>query len=216
MVGCSKLTTKLFFLISLLISLGCGKDSGYAPLANIPSCADTVGYCIIFVSSSSSTGDFDTDNNGNGIEEADEICQNDPNRPTSSIYKAMIVDGVNRRACTTANCATGGTAEHIDWVMRPSVEYRRSDETTSIQTTTSNGVFPSGDISASISTTSNITWTGMSNDFTTSGDCNNWSSSNVGDQGDVGQADQSGEFDYLGGAQQTCDTSTYRVYCVEQ
>ena len=50
----------------------------------------------------------------NGVQKADYVCQNDPGRPdTAKIWKALVVDGTNRVACTNTNC-TGGTAGRVD------------------------------------------------------------------------------------------------------
>ncbi|HLD45750.1 MAG TPA: DUF1554 domain-containing protein, partial [bacterium] len=56
--------------------------------------------------------------NGNlgGVAGADALCEADANKPATGTYKALIVDGVARVACTTANCG-GGAGENIDWVL---------------------------------------------------------------------------------------------------
>ncbi|MCG6139834.1 DUF1554 domain-containing protein [Leptospira mtsangambouensis] len=45
----------------------------------------------------------------------DTHCNNSTNKPTSTtVYKALVSDGIKRRACSNANCS-GGTSEHIHW-----------------------------------------------------------------------------------------------------
>ena len=83
----------------------------------------------------------------------------DSNYPGSGTYKALITDGTNRVACTSANCATGGAGENINWVLTPSTEYFRTDGTTEIGVTTSAGIF-SFPLSNAI-TASGVAWTGF-------------------------------------------------------
>ncbi|EKD41383.1 MAG: LenF, partial [uncultured bacterium] len=76
-----------------------------------------------------------------GIADADATCMADANKPIGgSTFKAMIADGVIRRACSSANCVTSGDGENIDWVLQPSTTYKRVDDTT-IGTTDANGIF---------------------------------------------------------------------------
>lgn len=76
-----------------------------------------------------------------GIAGADARCMSDSAYPGSGIYKALIVDGTTRRACSTANCA-GGSAEHINWVLRPGTTYKRLLSGQTIATTmASAGIF---------------------------------------------------------------------------
>jgi hypothetical protein len=55
----------------------------------------------------------------------------------------MLVDGVDRVACTTANCG-GGIIEQVDWVFRPNTTYVRSDGTTTVMTMNANGIWDFG------------------------------------------------------------------------
>lgn len=111
-----------------------------------------------------------------GIWGADYKCNTDINRPNSSNYKAMLVDGMsmNRVACITPNCS-GGLTEQIDWVLKPNQMYQRSDGTV-IATTNADGIFNfSTALVNSISATSNVAWTGMLNDWTADSDnCKGW------------------------------------------
>lgn len=95
----------------------------------------SAGYCKMFVSLANATLNA-------GVSGLDSQCASDTNKPSGgATYKAMVADGTNRIACTTPNCATGGTSEHTNWIFKPNKEYRRSDGTTIIGTTTANGVF---------------------------------------------------------------------------
>jgi len=75
----------------------------------------------------------------NVIQKADSLCMQDSLRPDSSTYKAMIVDGVNRRACVTPNCTDPN--ENIDWVFKPNTKYGTVNGTY-LFTTNSGGVVP--------------------------------------------------------------------------
>lgn len=130
----------------------------------------TTGHCLIFVTNSNATLNA-------GISGLDANCANDVNKPAGGgTYKAMVADGTNRRACTTANCS-GGTGEHIDWALKPTKEYRRADGTTVIGTTTANGVF-AFPLTNAIQTTvvgTNSTVTGLNTNWTSSAsDCTDY------------------------------------------
>lgn len=116
-------------------------------------------------------GDLKTFGAGtNGINGADKACQND-SQSSGGTYKALMVDGLHRIACTTANCS-GGTNEHLDWVLKPNTEYRQIDGTTVIGKTNAKGIFdfPLQDI---FSTSAYFLWTGIQSDWTA--DTNNCS-----------------------------------------
>jgi len=83
----------------------------------------------------------------NGIQGADAICmyeaaQSDwhPNIQPGKKWKAMLVDGVYRIACTSANCTTSGISENRDWVFRPNQQYRNESQNL-IGTTTESAIF---------------------------------------------------------------------------
>ncbi|HMU83384.1 MAG TPA: DUF1554 domain-containing protein [Leptospiraceae bacterium] len=95
------------------------------------------GYCIVFRTTSTFAGTA-----VGGVSGADTKCNADANKPANTgTYKALITDGAARVACTSANCATSGIAEHSDWVMYPATEYRQVNQTTVIFTTNANGIF---------------------------------------------------------------------------
>jgi hypothetical protein len=215
----------LFTVLVLLLS-ACGKGvytqnlsvvSGTSSGDDTPasSSCSSDSYCIIFVSNTTTTADIDgggDDDGTNGIEEADDICMSDANKPTSGTYKAMLSDGTNRIACTSANCS-GGTAEHTDWVLKPSKEYRRTDETTIIGTTTADGVF-SFNLTNSIATAGTV-WTGLRGDWRAqTNDCSDWTTS-AGSTGSNGFAPVTNSIAIFNSAVDSCGNSR-PVYCVEQ
>lgn len=164
-------------LISLVAS-GCSEDDDRTGLilavllatqsSSSPPCS-TTGPCKMFVANNA-------DSDG-GISGLDNSCANDSNKPSGGTYKAMVVDGTNRIACTTANCS-GGTSEHTDWVLKPDKEYRRKDGSTVIGTTNSNGIFTfpvSTGVAEYNGGTFSITLTALEADWTSStNDCGNF------------------------------------------
>lgn len=190
--------------ILLLQSSSAGSsDSG----STSTSCSGS-GPCKIFITNANATLTA-------GISGLDSQCSSDANKPSGGgTYKAMVADGTNRIACTTANCS-GGTGEHTDWVLKPGKEYRRADGSTVIGTTTANGVF-SFPLSAAIQTTvvgTNATVTGLMTDWTSSAnDCTNFSVS--------GANTQNGLHDETSANLLSIGTSgcgnTMKIICVEQ
>ncbi|WP_243401557.1 DUF1554 domain-containing protein [Leptospira levettii] len=84
------------------------------------------------------------DGNRGGISGADAKCMadsNKPSEPVGAVYKAFLVDDINRIACTTSNCTTGGNSEHKDWILKPNTTYKRAVDTVIIATTNSVGIF---------------------------------------------------------------------------
>lgn len=72
-----------------------------------------------------------------GIAGADYLCNHDESKPTSLTgvtYKAMIVDGINRQACYSADCIFEGPKENIDWVLKPMAAYKNTNNAVSIVT----------------------------------------------------------------------------------
>ena len=166
------------------------------------------GTCKMFVTNSNATLNA-------GISGLDSECSSDANKPSGGgTYKAMVADGTNRIACTTANCG-GGTGEHTDWVLKPGQEYRRADGTTVIGTTTANGVF-SFPLTAAIQTTvvgTNSTVTGLENNWTSSAnDCTNFST--TGANTSNGLHDSTTNF-LLTVGPSGCG-NTMKIICVEQ
>lgn len=115
----------------------------------------------------------------NGVQKADYVCQNDPGRPdTAKIWKALVVDGTNRVACTNTNC-TGGTAGRVDWILKPNTAYFRPDIVTLIMNTDANAVFafstPLWLTNVINDTVAYRVWTGLNTDWTTgTSHCTGW------------------------------------------
>ena len=174
----------------------------------------------IFVSSTSASGALG--GSPGGIAGADAICQADANNPDvgtsySANYKALLVDGTTRRACTSANCVTSSTAEHLDWVLTTSTSYVRGvDSTTTIGTTNVKGLlgFPlSQSISPSLALPS--VWTGLGTDWTTSSNtCGGWANG-VSGLGVLGSFISTTSTDPINYSNDSC-ALPYPLYCVEQ
>ncbi|WP_243394003.1 DUF1554 domain-containing protein [Leptospira meyeri] len=187
-----------------------------SPSSTTGTCA-TTGFCKMFATNTAAT-------KNSGIAGLDSNCQNNANKPSGGgTYKALVTDGVNRIACTTANCS-GGTSEHIGWVLKPNKEYRRKDGTTVIGTTTANGVF-SFPLSNSVESLANMasggyptnaTATGMNADWTSNAsDCLDWTTNAGGNSSTVGTWDNTGS-GLIGGAGTSGCTNQHMLVCVEQ
>ncbi|TGM60279.1 endostatin-like outer membrane lipoprotein LenC [Leptospira adleri] len=140
--------------------------------------------------------------NGNlkGIAGADAYCQSQVprNLPSGGIYKAMIVDGVNRVATTVGPNSTVGQR---DWVLLPNQQYIRDYDDALIMTTNSSGMFDfsnNNQLENSFSQIAAAQWTGLNSDWTvwTSGGipgrepitCNSWTTSDNSVYGVYGMA----------------------------
>ena len=127
----------LFFTILVMIVEGCHEDKEDSGSSSGSSGGSSgCSTCTIFVTTGTSDGLI----GAGGIAEADAFCMADAGYPGTGTYKALIVDGTNRIACTTANCS-GGAGEHTDWVLKASTAYVRSNGSTAIGTTTAEGIF---------------------------------------------------------------------------
>ena len=141
--------------------------SGMVNLANITNVTVTcVSNLRIFETAATTKGNL-KGSTANGIAGADAFCTSDSNKPSTGTYKALIVDGTNRVACTTANCG-GGAGEHTDWVLAANKTYVRASDSATIGTTNSVGLF-TFNLSNSFSTSSgngNNYWSGFSSTST--------------------------------------------------
>lgn len=165
-----------------------------------------VGEKRTFVSSSTSIGNL------SGITGADSICNSDAAKPTivPNVYKAMIVDGTNRKASATANAGDG----QINWVLLPNTIYFRSNGTTQIMTTNANSIFIFGALTNSFEVAAVPYWTGLNTDWTTSANtCSNWAS--MAGNGQVGQATPTTNAS-ISGAASPCNMSVPYLLCVQQ
>ncbi|HNN06615.1 MAG TPA: DUF1554 domain-containing protein, partial [Leptospiraceae bacterium] len=150
-----------------------------------------------------------------GVSGADTKCSADSNKPSTGTYKALIVQGTTRRACSTANCS-GGSSEGIDWVLTANTNYYQKDGSAYVGTTSSAAIFTFSLAKPfSSADTGPLSWTGLQKDWTNSTDnCTSWTTSSAGVSGTeaVGYsiADISIYYD-----SRTCN-GTQSLYCVEQ
>lgn len=166
----------------------------------------------IFLSAATVSGNI------GGIGGADTICNSDANRPSTQFsFKALLVDGTNRRACTAANCP-GGAAEHIDWILYANRQYYRSDGTTALFTSNADGIFVFGNFANAMTGVASSYYTGFSSagDWTSSGsNCTSWTSNNAVGLGRTG----TGTFTNYGSLRDASNTNcntVLRLLCVEQ
>lgn len=167
---------------------------------------------IIFITNTPVTGNI------GGVAGADALCAADANKPDSRTYKALIVDGTARVACTNVGCFSG-TSGQTDWVLAASTDYYRSDATTIIGTTTANKVFNlvTG-LTNSLTDSSLYIWTGLIGDWTTASDtCTQWTSASNALTATVGTANSKIMAQPFSSGVQPCDNSA-AVYlaCVSQ
>lgn len=181
-----------------------GSDSGGA-------CKEG-GTCMMFISASGPSG-------SSGISGLDSLCNSDANKPSgsTSTYKALVADGTNRRACSTANCG-GGSAENIDWVLKPSTKYVKSDGSTELFTTNSSGIFQFGNLSNQMTSSATDLGTALNSDWTPTGqDCSDFASSSNTVNFSKGQATSTdGNFIDLGSFTGCGNAGAFRLICVEQ
>lgn len=159
----NSLTHSTTYCYSVLVKDSAENISQYSPV-----CQVTASRKRIFISASTTVGDFDSNNNSNPIEEADAICQSDANKPVGAgTYKALLVDNINRRA---------EVGSQLDWVLVASKSYYRTDGVTPIVTTTADRIFPAN-LTNAMGTVLALVWTGLNSDWTTGNVCASWSSS---------------------------------------
>ncbi len=180
--------------------------------------AGTAGVAIkkVFLSAAQPAG------NMGGIAGADALCNADGNKPDAANYKALLVDGVNRRACVNANCTPTAGGDGLDWVFQAATTYYRDDgggNYSPVLTTNANRVagFPllTNGFNAS---GANEYWTGLETDWTVafSGsdlDCSDWAGAGSGQTGIGGSATT----DAISVNTPICIIGgTYHLVCVEQ
>jgi hypothetical protein len=170
----------------------------------------------IFVTDGSFTGNL------GGVSGADLLCQGDANHPGAGSFKALLADGVNRRACVMGN-ENCQPADHLDWVMAPNVTYVRRDGTTVIGQANAAGIIPFNDgaqLANSIGTSDVQAFTGLSSDWSLysgcGGTCNctGFTSADGSDLGPVGVASMVNQ-NAIGDTAISCSASAH-LYCVEQ
>lgn len=165
---------RIGFLAFILLAVSCGKK-GVAPSMG---CS---GSCRMFLTESYNGANF------GGISGADSKCMTNENYPGSGTFKALLVDGVDRVACTSALCATGGLSEHKDWVLKPDTEYTHLDTTSIIGNTDSLGL-----LEFNLTTPFGVSsryFSGLVSDWRTAADtCIGWTSSDNSENGRMGSA----------------------------
>jgi hypothetical protein len=148
-----------------------------------------------------------------GISGADLNCQSEGDGiAPGRTWKAMLVDGINRYACTSAYCS-GGISENFNWVLKPNATYVRPNGT--LIGNTNDRALLTLPLSNSIGESVVQPWTGLNTDWTPDGanNCNGWA--NAGSYtGAYGQ-----DINWDAGAIRfdsgTC-ASSRQLYCVEQ
>ncbi|TGL65366.1 DUF1554 domain-containing protein [Leptospira jelokensis] len=152
-----------------------------------------------------------------GIAGADAKCMSDSKKPTEparAVFKAFLVDDVNRIACTTDNCLTGGASEHVDWILKPNTTYVRAVDGATIATTNNVGIFTSQTGDAESPSVSTI-FTGIDTfgwDTRLNNHCSRWTDASDGAL--VGVASNSNSLFFSTGGTD-CDTQSV-ILCVEQ
>lgn len=176
------------------------------------STVDEVDQCVgkmIFLTASP------TNANLSGVAGADALCSAEA--PNDSAYKALIVDGVARVACTSADCGDSGSDEQVDWVLAPSTLYQRLDGTV-IGTTNDVGIFPHESMLQASIAGGNVYYTGLSEDWTTSPDtCDGWTVTDASTYAMMGAGDLSEVKWAIAGSSQSCaNPAGAFLACVEQ
>ncbi|MCT8334837.1 DUF1554 domain-containing protein [Leptospira sp. 85282-16] len=134
--------------------------------------------CIIFITQNGYPANVGKASN------FDSSCHSDPNYPGSGNYKAMVVDGISRRASITANIGDG----QIDWVFKANQAYIRPNGI-NIETSNANGLFTTS-LATPITTISSDHWTGLNLDWTSylDGACLKWTTISASELGNAGDA----------------------------
>jgi len=204
---------------SLLLLAACGGGLHADPTPTPTPTPHVSSGLKIFLTSRKHVADFKNDPNLSGdsaIHKTDDFCNTDPSRPDAHVYKALLVDGVNRDAKALT-----------DWVLKPSTTYYRPHDDIVIGTTTSAAIFGAAyapltnAIAGTISPadTGTEVWTGIANpgDFTAGECCNGWSdmtnSSNA--HWAIPTATDGSAFGIANGLV-GCAVFQFWIYCVEQ
>lgn len=177
------------------------------------SCAKNEGVSLLSESKKIFVTNSTTNANTGGVAGADSKCMSDANYPGSGTYKALIVAGTTRTACTTANCS-GGASEHVDWVLKANTEYLRLSDDAVIGTTDENGLLQFNLDNPLDETYNYWLFTGLESDWTTYSDnCANFTDPASGLAG-IGLGDKV-DNDAVAYATGSCPTNG-KLVCVEQ
>lgn len=188
--------SKIKFLLATLLLCGCGLQPGFPEAMKEKGGVNTpvVTNKKIFITQSPVTGNF------GGPAMADGRCATDPQKPTGT-FRALVADGTDR---------VGTPGIQNDWVLKPSLTYARLDGTV-IGTTNASAVF-TFPLSAPISPTPDIVWTGIAANWAAGSDCGKWTSQAV--TGSVGESSSVTVTAFTQSAP-TCNLS-YKLICVQQ
>lgn len=155
--------------------------------------------------------------NGNGLDEADGLCNSDGKRPDSTAsYRALFSDGVRRIATTTANCDPACTGQ-TDWPLVANAEYRLANGTPILRTEAGGIVrFDQGRTVVNPVALSTLNyWSGLHGDWTPSGhNCSTYT--NATNQSALGLASAlSDQFIYDSGLGPSLCNNLRPLLCVE-
>lgn len=155
--------------------------------------------------------------NGNGLDEADGLCNSDSKRPDpTASYRALFSDGVRRIATTTANCDPACTGQS-EWPLVANAEYRLAEGTPILRTEAGGIVrFDQGSLILNPITLPTLNyWSGLHGDWTSSGhNCSNYTNST--NQSALGLASAlSEQFIYDSGLGPSICSNVRPLVCVE-
>lgn len=155
--------------------------------------------------------------NGNGLDEADGLCNSDGKRPdVAASYRALFSDGVRRIATTTANCDPACTGQS-EWPLVENAEYRLANGTPILRTEAGGIVrFDQGRTVLNPIALSTLNyWSGLHGDWTPSGhNCSTYT--NATNQSALGLASAlSDQFIYDSGLGPSLCNNLRPLLCVE-
>jgi len=156
------------------------------------------------------TADSFTANVGS-IAGADTKCNADSARPRATSYKAMLANVAgDRRASQSPEIGDG----QIDWVLRPSTNYYRSDGAFIVTSSPERLIKTQLQVPTD-ATGSRLYWTGIQSDWVVSGnDCTGWTNDGVGPSGALGNGNSTTSGAIASGSQ-GCEQLAH-LLCVEQ
>jgi hypothetical protein len=191
-------------------------ESNSDAATNVTSVSSRCTSCRIFVTNSTYNANLA------GIVGADMKCSTDSNKPETGTYKALIVDEVNRRACSSTNCSINGNTEHLDWVFYKNTNYVQASNTAnSIFITDGNATF-SGTLTNVLFTATTSIWTGLKNNpswdwqTNTTLTCSSWTDSTSVNCGTYGVTSWTDSRAFAITSSYGNGSSFYNLLCVEQ
>lgn len=155
--------------------------------------------------------------NGNlsGTAGADLLCMNDGARPSGATYRALMVDTIpTRRATVTPNVGDG----QVNWVLKATRRYVRSDGASNVMITNFSGLFDFGAYSLTNPVTfSGSSWTGFQSPVDwrvkAAQTCSDWTTATgIGTTGSNGGATATA----LSDLPTSCGTVGLSLICIEQ